>query len=259
MSPIVREVPFTGAGIRLGLLAAILLTAETGAYAKAKGDTLVVAHVYNGYARETRPDGLYRPETYTFAEGGLIDGLMAAGDEVSTLGFGPVAATVAGALKSQGYLASADPEKTQLMIMLWYGTTRDTSYHVGGPPVADSPGLRSRNARLLGFQKEYSRAATLSFTDWGENFYNELYADRFFVVLKAYDFQVARKEKRLKLLWESRYSIRRQAVNFTAELPVMSGFAARTFGHETNGILDPNSVEGHVNLGELKVLGEAKP
>lgn len=238
---------------------ALLLVGTTGALAKAKGDTLVVSHVYNGYTRELRPDGGYQPETYTFAEGGLIDGEMAAGDDVSTMGFGPVAAAVAGALKSQGYVASADPAGTKLMIMLWYGTTRDTSYHVGGPPISDIVGLRSRAARLLGFQKEYSRAGMLSFTDFGVNFNDELYADRFFVVLKAYDFQVARKEKRLKLLWESRYSIRRQAVNFTAELPVMSGFAARTFGHETDGIFDPSSVEGRVQLGELKVLGEAKP
>ncbi|HVZ63640.1 MAG TPA: hypothetical protein VG936_03555 [Lacunisphaera sp.] len=245
--------------LRVGLAATAWFGGILSSHAKVKGDTLVVSHVYNGYAREAAAGGGYRPETYAFAEGGLIDGQMAAGDDVSTMGFGPVAATVAGALKSQGYLASADPEKTKLMIMLWYGTTRDTSYRIGGAPIADKAGLRSRAARLLGFQKEYSRAGTLSFTDLGENFANELYGDRFFVVLKAYDFQVARKEKRLKLLWESRYSIRRQAVTFSAELPVMSGFAARTFGHETNGIFDPSSIEGRVNLGELEVLGEAKP
>lgn len=241
------------------LLALVVAAAAmaAGRAEESKGDTLVVSHVYNGYARAPVPGGGYAPETYSFAEGGFIDGEPIAADNVGTTGFDEVARTVAAALQSQGYMPGHDPEKIRLMIMLWYGTTRDTSASVVAP-VADRPGVRSRNARLLGFQQEYSRAGALSFTDFGESFHEELYAGRYLVILKAYDFQAARKEQRMKLLWESRFSLRRQAVNFRAELPVMAGFAARTFGRETGGIFDPATLKGRVDLGELKVLGEEK-
>jgi hypothetical protein len=241
---------------RFWLLTVAVIGVTAGA-AENKGDTLVVSHVYNGYARTPVPGGGYTPETYSFAEGGFIDGEAIAADNVGTTGFDEVARTVAAALQSQGYVPGHDPEKIRLMIMLWYGSTRDTSASAVAP-VADRPGVRSRNARLLGFQQEYSRAGALSFTDFGESFHEELYAGRYLVILKAYDFQAARKEKRLKLLWESRFSLRRQAVNFRSELPAMAGFAARTFGKETDGIFDPASIKGRVDLGELKILGEEK-
>jgi len=230
-----------------------LLTFATTTNAGSNGETLVVSHVYNGYARVKLPDGGYRPETYVFAKGGLFDGETVAGDDVSTIGFGEVARTVAATLKTQGFISSNDPEKTGLMIMLWFGTTRDTA----DKPVAYRI-VEEQNVRILGFQNELARADMLSFTSFARDFYDEFHARRYFVVLKAYDFQVAKKEKRLKLLWESRFSIRSQAVSFTAELPVMTAFAARTFGRETRGILDPDSIKGRVKIGELTILGEEK-
>jgi hypothetical protein len=56
-------------------------------------------------------------------------------------------------------------------------------------------------------------------------------------------------------LWESRFSIQRQAVSFDHELPVMAAFAARTFGKETKGILNPDTIKGTVKMDEVKVLG----
>jgi hypothetical protein len=223
--------------------------------AKSESDALVVSHVYNGYARTKLAGGGFKPETYTFAEGGLFTDMNAANDTVSTVGFENVARTVADALKIQSYLSGKDPEKIDQMIMLWYGTTMNLKGAVKVPWYYD---VRAQNTRILGFEKEQSRSDSLAFTTFASDFYDEFYSDRFFVVLKAYDFQVARKEKRLKLLWESRFSIRRQGADFVAELPAMSQFAARTFGRETNGILQPDSLKGNVELGELKVLGEVK-
>jgi hypothetical protein len=218
-------------------------------------DTLVVSHVYNGYTRTKLAGGGFKPETYAFAEGGLFNGIEVAKDTVNDVGFGNVARTVADALKTQGYVSSKDPEKVDHMIMLWYGTTVNLKGAIKVPWYYD---VRAENTRILGFEKEQSRADSLAFATSSNDFYDEFYSDRYFVVLKAYDFQVARKEKRLKLLWESRFSIRRQGADFVAELPAMSQFAARTFGRETNGILQPDSLKGNVELGELKVLGEVK-
>lgn len=229
-------------------------TASTLA-AKADAETLVVSHVYNGYTRTKLPGGGFKPETYTFAEGGLFEDAPADNDTVSTVGFSDVAHTVADALKIQSYVSAKDPEKIDQMIMLWYGTTMNLKGAIKVPWFHD---VRAQNVRILGFEKEQSRADSLSFTTFASDFYDEFYSDRYFVVLKAYDFQVARKEKRLKLLWESRFSIRRQGADFVTELPAMSKFAALTFGRETNGILERDSLKGNVELGELKSLGEVK-
>ena len=40
-----------------------------------------------------------------------------------------------------------------------------------------------------------------------EDLVSEIEVDRYFVVLLAYDFQVLWKEKKHKLLWETRFSI----------------------------------------------------
>jgi len=241
---------------KLWLLAVLvlLLGAASTLTARANGDTLVVSHVYNGYTRTKLAGGGFKPETYAFADGGLFDDVKAGGDTVSAVGFSNVARTVADALKIQSYVSSQDPEKVDQMIMLWYGTTMNLKGAVKPPWYQD---VRMQNTRILGFEKEQSRADSLSFTTFANDFYDEFHSDRYFVVLKAYDFQVARTEKRLKLLWESRFSIRREGVDFVAELPTMSKFAALTFGRETGGILRPDSVKGNVDLGELKVLGEA--
>lgn len=221
--------------------------------AKAQGETLVVSHVYNNYARTKLPDGSFKPETYAFAEGGMFDLSMIGNDSVNTVGFPKVARLVADALKTQHYVLGTEPDKIDQMIMLWYGAVMN--------PRADKRGYwnaRWQNIRILGFAKEQSRADALSFTTLARDFYEELDSYRYFVVLKAYDFQVARKEKRLKLLWESRFSIRQQGVDFVAELPAMSRFASLTFGRETRGILRPEDLKGTVELGELKVLDDEK-
>ena len=176
---------------KLWLLAGLVLWAgtESTLAAKAKGDTLVVSHVYNGYTRTKLAGGGFKLETYAFAEGGLFDDVRAGNDTVSTVGFSNVARTVSDALKLQSYVSGKDPEKVEQMIMLWYGTTMNLK-GAAKPPWFQE--VRVQNTRILGFEKEQSRADSLSFTTFASDFYDEFYSDRFFVVLNAYDFQVAR-------------------------------------------------------------------
>jgi hypothetical protein len=235
------------------LTGAVVLSAASGE------SPMVISHVFNGYERERQQDSTYRHETYVFAEGGLFNEEQIGGDTVNTIGFEEVARTVAPALKSQNFLPGKDPDDIEQLIMLWYGTTIDTRYDPAIIRFKDTPMNRKTNARILGWERDLNRIAALSWTDIAKNFVTEFKAGRYFVVLKAYDFQVARNEKRLKLLWESRFSIQRQGADFTAELPAMALSAASTFGKETGGIIQRESPEGHVEIGDLVVVDDEAP
>ena len=217
--------------------------------------TSVSSRTFNGYARTEQADGSFKPETFAFADGGLHDGENVGGDSVSELTFDEIAHIIAKPLQSQNYLPSSDVESVDLMIMLHWGTTKRTK----DKPTAYEL-IESRNVRILGFDQEKIKADSLSFTSIARDFYDELQSDRYFIVLKAYDFQLARTDKRLKLMWESRVSIIRQAADFQTDLPAMAEFAAQTFGRETHGIFRPKLREGRVEMGEQKVLGvDAQP
>ena len=84
---------------------------------------------------------------------------------------------------------------------------------------------------------------------------SDLEDDRYFVVLMAFDFPLLLKEKKHKLLWETRFSISAHRHDFAKELEAMSGYASRFFGQETHGVLRQPLPEGTVEFGELKTLG----
>jgi hypothetical protein len=89
-----------------------------------------------------------------------------------------------------------------------------------------------------------------------EELINEIEENRYFVVLIAYDFQLFRKEKKLKALWETRFSINEPHNDFAKALPVMSQYASKYFGQESHGLLRTQVPEGKVEVGEPKSLGE---
>jgi len=243
-----------GLGIRS--LLAILLLVGTGitASAQVNGQVKVVSRVYNGYTRAVAADGSRVAESYVFAEGGVVDQEPVAADSMNRIGFDEVARQLAGPLQSQGYVSSNDAETAQQLIMVWYGNTRNT---VKKP--ANYQAIERESARILGFEQEFAQANSLYFAAIGRDFYDEFRGGRYFVVLKAYDFQIMRKERKLKLLWESRFSLLRQATEFETDLPAITEFAARTFGKDTDGIFNPDSIKGEVKMDELKILGELPP
>jgi hypothetical protein len=84
--------------------------------------------VSSGYSRVKLADGSFQPETYTFGEGGRLAGSY--NDEtVDKLTFLDVAKEIAGPLKKKNYIPVDDrnPEKTKLLIMVYWGTTRGTA------------------------------------------------------------------------------------------------------------------------------------
>ncbi len=264
------------------------------------GDQVAInARAFNGYARVRLADGKLKPERYAFAEGGCWS--RGPGDKsIDGLGFRAIAETIAGPLRTHAYLSATDPAKTDLMILLFWGTTVGATD--GNTMQAVSDGMRAMswssprpdqasdstanrlaaaasdeftsalmlnqlenrirdqanvaNARILGYTEDYVRA--LERQEIGihslHDVVPELEADRYFVVLKAYDFRVAWKEKKLKLLWEARFSIAAHGNRFDQQLLAMTQAAARHLGEDTKGLLRQNLPEGKVEVGTPTVV-----
>jgi hypothetical protein len=84
---------------------------------------------------------------------------------------------------------------------------------------------------------------------------SELEDNRYFVVLMAYDFQLLWKQKKHKLLWESRFSIRQRNHSFDKDLASMAKFASQYFGQDTHGLVRKPVPLGRVEIGNLESLG----
>jgi hypothetical protein len=90
------------------------------------------------------------------------------------------------------------------------------------------------------------------------DYYDSLAVDRYFVILRAYDFQALWRHKRLTALWETRFSLSERRHDFGEELPAMARVASLYFGQDSHGIVRiPPVPEGRVDIGELQSLGEA--
>jgi hypothetical protein len=85
---------------------------------------------------------------------------------------------------------------------------------------------------------------------------SELLEERYFVILMAYDYQLLKKEKKSKLLWVTRMSVRAPGNNFSEAMPGMARIAADFFGQQHNDIarMQTKLREGKVDIGELKVV-----
>jgi hypothetical protein len=63
------------------------------------------------------------------------------------------------------------------------------------------------------------------------------------------------KEKKHKLLWETRFSIRQRQHEFDKDLPAMAEYASKYFGQDSQGLVRESIPFGHVDIGDLKSLG----
>ena len=111
-----------------------LLLSPTAFCADNSGGIMAVySSVSPAYVRTAGPGGSFKPETYAFGEGGDLGGPMKDAT-IDKLRFLDIARMIAPSLAAQNYLPSTskDPGKTDLLIMVYWGTTRGTS-------GADSP------------------------------------------------------------------------------------------------------------------------
>ena len=182
------------------------------------------------YSRAQNPDGSFQQETYAFKEGGNFGGPRT-DQTIDALGFEEVSRVVTGPLAAQGYVPSDDPAATRLLIMVYWGTTvvpddvypystrqsgvararaegeshaveKDLYYReansLATAEAAEDGKINAQNANIMGFTDEIVRTqpndprmSTLA---------DEVQHNRYYVVLLAYDFQLARRLMQRKLL-----------------------------------------------------------
>src|ERR1019366_9881124 len=88
----------------------------------AEGTTAVASRVSTDYVRRKLPDGSFEPEAYAFGKGGNWGSPV--GDEAfDRLGFLDVARVIPVSLAERNYVPAKDPEKTRLLILVYWGTT----------------------------------------------------------------------------------------------------------------------------------------
>lgn len=115
----------------------------------------------------------------------------------------------------------------------------------------------ARNALLLGYYDTLKRIPT----HFGnlvlprrQQLLEELEDDRYYVSVSAYDFQTTRKSRQPKLLWITRFSLQARGNDFDRSIHRMIQAASPYFGRSSNGLHYEQQREGHVDIGELKVL-----
>jgi hypothetical protein len=118
--------------------------------------------------------------------------------------------------------------------------------------------MDAKNASLLGYDTWWDSTASFKGTPLEhrrQDMLDELEHDRYFVILMAYDFQGIWKQKKHKLLWETRFSVRQRGVDFDKALPLMVKNAAKYFGQDSHGLLHEELPTGRVDVGKIETLG----
>jgi len=119
------------AGRALLLLAALGLT--PAAPTRAAGEiTAIFSQTSPGYVRAKGPGGSFLPETYTLGDGGCLPGATP-DPSIERLNFIDLAKLVTGPLEAQNYrpVPDRDPNKTKLLVMIYWGTTRGAAGAMG--------------------------------------------------------------------------------------------------------------------------------
>ena len=226
-------------------------------------DTSVNARVYNGYERVRGSDRKFKTETYTFGEGGL-QGAGPKDKSIDELSFERIAHEIAPALKAQGYVSGTDVEKTDLLLMVYWGSSQSDDHPaVIAQEMFDPTNhsfrdqLNRQNAGVLGFREALGVQSPAGFqSSRAKDLLDDLEESRYWVVLVAVDLRIMLSERRTKPLWSIRYNMRSRGTNFTSALPQMTQFASHYFGRDSHGLVNPSTgkTQGKVELGEQRVI-----
>jgi hypothetical protein len=118
-----------------------------------------------------------------------------------------------------------------------------------------------KNASMLGYDSsgllgtDYGKYLShTALREEGDDERAEIEENRYFVVLMAYDFQLLWKQKKHKLLWETRFSISQRHNEFDKTLPAMTQYAARYFGQPSNGLVRQRLLNDRVDIGEPTLI-----
>ena len=119
----------------------------------------------------------------------------------------------------------------------------------------------AKNAHLLGYMGDINEADGIQRFAGGGNRYADLVADieetRYYVIISAYDFKKTVREKKPKLQWVTRMSMRAPGNSFAEKAAAMVAYAATRFGQNTDGLERKAMPNYKVNLEDTKFLGVA--
>jgi hypothetical protein len=119
-----------------------------------------------------------------------------------------------------------------------------------------------RNAQLLGYYETLRHTPTFFgnlVSTRREELLDDLEDDRYYVILVAYDFPTTLQNRKPKVLWITRFSLRARGNDFDQNINRMIGTAASYFGRSSDGLRREQIPEGYVKTGELKVLDKEEP
>lgn len=115
------------------------------------------------------------------------------------------------------------------------------------------------NARLLGYIDEVNRVNDP--IGRGPDYYYDLIGDledpRYYLIVTAFDFREMVEQKKQRLLWTTRVSIRAHGSAFDKDFAAMLAKAGRHFGQDSGGLLRRYDPKGRVDIGDLEVIGMA--
>ena len=260
------------------------------------------AQVFNGYKRAQLPDKSFKPEVYTFGEGGCwTESVTDAENKEMT--FLSVAKAVAPPLARVNFRPARTAAEAELLIMVFWGATEGTRGHNDSSAAIDRAGsaasalamandaarasntfetkavvaaaesayddvitaalmnnalrdkVEYKSARIIGYTEVFDRAKFVPQMSFAQDIMSDVANSRYYVVLQAYDFETAAKEKKLKPLWMARISLNANRNNFGRALDHMLANATRYFGQDSDGLRREVERETRVEIGPLKTLG----
>lgn len=119
------------------LLTAAALGLASAVPARAAGEiTAIFSQTSPDYTRVKGPGGSFLPETYTLGDGGCLPGATP-DPSIDPLNFIDLAKLVTGPLEAQNYrpVPDRDPNKTKLLVMIYWGTTQGAAGAMGSAAV----------------------------------------------------------------------------------------------------------------------------
>lgn len=110
-----------------------------------KVDTVVYSRIGNGYKRERRPDGSFKPEYYALSNGGRIYG-TASDNTIERVTYPEVAEIAARLLRQQNYRYAQSKGQASLLLVLNWGATlsyNNVNYTVAVQDLAKAVALEA--------------------------------------------------------------------------------------------------------------------
>lgn len=283
--------------IRRTVLLATLCAPFTTARAGRSDAVTISATSAPGYLRAVDDKGRPVPESYVFAEGQFL-GSGTADGSLDRMSFTDLTRVLAVNLAAQEYYPTKDVASANLLIRVFWGATlvHDDPNNIqaitelyealnqynstyAATQSGDAGAVNAaydrvetnqefaqnaalRNAALLGYRRALDRLSRKPMPTPEEvALRTELSEERYFVVLMAYDYQFMRREKKPKLLWVTRLSMRGPGNNFTEALPTLALAGAEAYGRSLADLqrVRVNDRKVEVILSDLKILGVAEP